>query len=1284
MGTAVAKYLKIVVLGLCLLAAAIGAGLVPINLFFLQTTLSDAVLQRTGWTLAIEGSLWLKLGLRPSLSVDRVVLTAAEPEEKPFAAIDGLIVEPRLLRTMQGQLDFRRITATASSIDYCALEPPAARRADTDRAQGRALPSISIDAVYLPLVDLRCADEGRAIAWLPRQLEIRASIPRTGGVGVSITGKHASGPVRLTFAGDSIEQLMANADEYQAESRLEAYSSSLEFHGTVLRPLSTPRLAGRIEFGSRDLSKLLALFGFDLPGLGALQFATGLQAQWDTLVVEGAEGSLGNHHFRLDGTATGLDARPRINIRGQAETVDVGFLTTLTTDEPGGNGPGYGDLRDPIRLLNSFDGSAAFLIGELRGLPLELTDLALDARLDSGLLVVRDLQLLTRSGSLIMDGEFDTAAECPTIVTHAEIHDLDLALLNPTADSPSQLGGWLGKTSLNASSCGFDIQQHVESLAVSGEFHGLRRLAVAGKRLPFELNTASAHGGWARPGRLRLSGQLRGEEVNLEASFGAPQSLHSGSDWPLTVKGRGPATELRLGGQVASLNEEFAMKAAIELSVARLGELHRWFDIEPSNAQYLSFRGDARLADRDFALRNIRARLGQSDLAGAIHWQDIRAGGPMAIDLSSSRLDLVELTGLGTSADSTARSDRAKGEAVTRWPDFVQAVPEPAYVDLNLSVSRFLGLRRDLDDVALTARWRRRQIEDGRVRARLAHFGVDAEFDLDFRSVPWQLSTRAGFDNVDVGVVLSDLGLAEGIDAQAGQVDLRGHSHGHSLQELASRLELEAMARDVMWTFNTGAEGTRRELVLGELTLSVAPREPLIWRAVGTLNSVPVALWLRSPHMGTLFDRRQTLAFTLMVGTDRDVTRLDASVNRSGSKTAEAEIRLSGAFIEGNGVNVPNPEVAFDDFAVVSKMIRHNADLFFNDLQIRVGQSRAGGTAALRRQESGNFIGLDLQSPYLETGDLLHWVERWRTAHRPAASAEPTAPAGGATVSSLLDLLAPELDPAAGQRLLDIRIEVAELRSAGKPLGESLMTVRSDGRMVTADLTVSPDDGDIAAHYAFTDQGAPEFDLQLHADDFEYGGLLQLLKPDLKTEGRLYLDAALSSRPSTRTEVVRDLSGHVDLLVFPRDVSAKALDLWASNLVWALLSAGAESSKQFNCMVARFEVENGIMKSRKTFLDTTDIIVRSRGEIDLVERELDLRIAPQSKVERFLSVSTPLRVTGPLDDFHVSVAPAGLLTTLIRWYYGLIYVPWKWLTGERFPADGIATCYGAMGWEIPD
>ena len=49
----------------------------------------------------------------------------------------------------------------------------------------------------------------------------------------------------------------------------------------------------------------------------------------------------------------------------------------------------------------------------------------------------------------------------------------------------------------------------------------------------------------------------------------------------------------------------------------------------------------------------------------------------------------------------------------------------------------------------------------------------------------------------------------------------------------------------------------------------------------------------------------------------------------------------------------------------------------------------------------------------------------------------------------------------------------------------------------------------------------------------------------------------------------------------------------------------------------------------------------------------------------------------------MKLAPGSLVATLARWYYGVIYVPWKWLTGERFPADGIVTCYNALEWELP-
>jgi hypothetical protein len=77
-------------------------------------------------------------------------------------------------------------------------------------------------------------------------------------------------------------------------------------------------------------------------------------------------------------------------------------------------------------------------------------------------------------------------------------------------------------------------------------------------------------------------------------------------------------------------------------------------------------------------------------------------------------------------------------------------------------------------------------------------------------------------------------------------------------------------------------------------------------------------------------------------------------------------------------------------------------------------------------------------------------------------------------------------------------------------------------------------------------------------------------------------------------------------------------------------------------------------------------------------------VAPQAKREKFFSISTPVAITGTWDDFRVGVAKGGFTTTLFRWYLAIIYVPFKWLSGERFPADGLATCFNATDWELPD
>ncbi len=229
--------------------------------------------------------------------------------------------------------------------------------------------------------------------------------------------------------------------------------------------------------------------------------------------------------------------------------------------------------------------------------------------------------------------------------------------------------------------------------------------------------------------------------------------------------------------------------------------------------------------------------------------------------------------------------------------------------------------------------------------------------------------------------------------------------------------------------------------------------------------------------------------------------------------------------------------------------------------------------------------------------------------------------------------------------------------------------------------------GDIDAEYVVerTPDGVGAL-LNIYIERLQYGDLVRLLDPGAQqnVRGLLYLDTSLSSSAPTTAQLSNAVQGRIELMTIPEDIAAGFLDLWAANLVLTLVTPkGFSQPKKLNCMVASFSVEEGVMRSRTVMLDTTDVIIRGRGSIDIANRTLDMIVAPQAKREKFFSMSTPVAITGPWDTFQVGVTKVGFAATLFRWYMALIYVPYKWLSGERFPADDLTTCFNATDWELP-
>lgn len=69
--------------------------------------------------------------------------------------------------------------------------------------------------------------------------------------------------------------------------------------------------------------------------------------------------------------------------------------------------------------------------------------------------------------------------------------------------------------------------------------------------------------------------------------------------------------------------------------------------------------------------------------------------------------------------------------------------------------------------------------------------------------------------------------------------------------------------------------------------------------------------------------------------------------------------------------------------------------------------------------------------------------------------------------------------------------------------------------------------------------------------------------------------------------------------------------------------------------------------------------------------------------EQHPDVSTTVPVTGTCDDVKIGAELAGLIGTVIAWHAPVVYVPFEWLTGNRFPPGEHGVCVDAMDRELP-
>ena len=197
--------------------------------------------------------------------------------------------------------------------------------------------------------------------------------------------------------------------------------------------------------------------------------------------------------------------------------------------------------------------------------------------------------------------------------------------------------------------------------------------------------------------------------------------------------------------------------------------------------------------------------------------------------------------------------------------------------------------------------------------------------------------------------------------------------------------------------------------------------------------------------------------------------------------------------------------------------------------------------------------------------------------------------------------------------------------------------------------------------------------------------LARRIKPESDLSGAFSLKMDVDSRARYLSEILRHGSGRIEFAIWPQNMQSGIFDLWAVNVLVALVPAvDPGKASKVNCAIGRFELSDGQLVDRTILMDTSRMRVTGRGKANFTDENFDLHMRPQAKPAQFLSLATPIRVSGPFTNFKIGVSPGDILETVGRLATSIFWVTRRW-TPASFDALTInsSTIGSGIGLRLP-
>lgn len=1256
----------------------------------------DAAAQRAsaalGRPVTLQGHLELKLGRELQLRAGGVrVMNPAGFSGPEFLAIGAASARIDVFDALRGRWRLRSIEASdvvlrlERSVDGRGNWSMSPRHAPTV-----APAAIDIDRFTLRGLALHYQDAGSGTRRVLSLDELSGSAGRNDRLRLAASGRATDQrPYTLKLDGGPLRLLQEDAEPWPFTLDIDARGAALHANGSL------DMRSGRAGFGftarADGLESLGRLVGAQLPPSGPATLQGTVAAAADAIELSSFRGRLGASEVSGQLALAFGGTRPRLSGSLDAAALD---MRELTANDQGALGKTLDDgapapLTLSLRKLLPVDLAVDMKVSRWLGLPVEIHDASFELRGDAqGLRAPMRLRVagVPFAGGLQLDSTL------PTPALALELAAKEVALDDLAHDLARSAGveGTLGRLGLRVDGQGETLGSLVRDLALSLSVAAAKLRVVHGavdRPIAFTLDTLQL--ALRRGERLRgqARGSLLGERASLSIRGGTVADMLHERAMPIEIELALPQARLRVEATLppAEPSRDGGREAALgfDFRAGRSGDLAHWLGVAPESNLAVALRGRVRSAEGSWHLERTTLELGRSVMAIDAR-RTLSEGRPLIqASLRSPLIDGQELATLRTDPGAGVRIGTGTGVDAQAIPGarpnarldtlIFPATAALADADIDLQVQRLRLGQAELADFSLNARTREGRLLPSPVTGRLADAPFTARVELELRGALPMASVDLSTGAIDVGLLLRQLGVAEDIDGQADAMHLKLLARGSSLRELAEHSAVEARFVGGRISVLGAAQRAVAEIGVSEASIAAVAGAPVRVRLDGTLDQNPVKIDVRSGSLAELARDASRLPFAMVAQAAGTRLALEGEVALPLGRDAQLMLEMSGERLDTLSALARVELPPWGPWSLRGPLRMTPTGYEVRGLRVAVGQSRLGGSGHLDISGPRPHLRVQVAAPSIQLDDF-PLPERLADASAPPGRGD-----GLRVVAGRLAGRADTLLSAAFLRRLDADIDVKakEVLSGADRLADGALHLQlKEGRLHLDPALVNLPGGSMRLSMSYDLKEAEvDFAMTAHVERFDYGIIARRMRRADDLKGLFSLNLQLKGKAPSLAAIVKNADGRLDVAVWPTDLRSGIFNLWSVNLILTLLpliDPGGHAA--VNCIVGRFDLDDGKLSDDKIVIDTTALRIRGAGHADLASEELAFVFRPRAKGFGLFRLQTPLRVTGTLTDQRFGFTQSDVAESVLRLIASPILLPIEWLTQGPLPRDGADLC----------